>query len=473
MPTLPKRQPRLGQSYGLMLRLHFPCSGRKYGSHMDEHDISIEKRDPGFLASLFGAEPETVLVNKEGDVVGKIQTEEPGFLGSLCGQEAKQVIVDSDGEKVASFEEEEPGFIGSLLGEKSHTVLVGEGGDKLAEFDSEEPGMAGTLLGDKPKSILVDDEGEKLATFEREEPGLIGSVFGEESKRVIHFEKERVEGLQRRIYGADESRQAETRETASCSSAGSYSSEGSSSSTNTNEADATFGALFLGLFIVLGIGLVIFVIGEGIDHTRSAVASIGRSIRGGESSQSSDGGPTASSGDQRVVTVIQRLEDAPRLPMSSQGVVVAGEHEQPTGPSGRAPGSDLGEGRVVTAIQDINAAPRLPAPSQGTMSSTPQNATVTIAFRNDTSLTVCVTCSSPRNHHVWPSPGQAWVFSAGQMGAVTLSGFPGERIFYTAWAVQNPSIQWGMGSWMSEEQAAPVATCGGGTYPTVRLVSRR
>ena len=61
---------------------------------MDENDQSIEKREPGFFASLFGAQPETVLVNSDGDVVGKVETEEPGFLGSLFGEEARQLIVN-------------------------------------------------------------------------------------------------------------------------------------------------------------------------------------------------------------------------------------------------------------------------------------------------------------------------------------------------------------------------------------------
>jgi hypothetical protein len=166
---------------------------------MDEDDLSIEKREPGFFASLFGAQPETVLVNSDGDVVGKIETEEPGFFGSLCGEEAKQVIVNEDGDKIASFEKEEPGFFGSLMGESAKTNLVSEDGSKLASFDTEEPGLIGGLLGEKAKKILVDSDGNKLATFDREEPGFVGSLLGEKSKNLIRLERERVAEIRKML----------------------------------------------------------------------------------------------------------------------------------------------------------------------------------------------------------------------------------------------------------------------------------
>lgn len=164
---------------------------------MDDNDLSIEKREPGFFASLFGAEPETVLVNKDGGVVGKIETEEPGFFGSLVGEESKQIIVNEDGDKVATFEKETPGFFASLMGEKEKTVLVDEDGDKLASFDKEEPGLLAGLLGEKAKNILVDKHGDKLATFEKEEPGFIGKLVGDKAKRLIRADPERADEIRR------------------------------------------------------------------------------------------------------------------------------------------------------------------------------------------------------------------------------------------------------------------------------------
>jgi hypothetical protein len=166
---------------------------------MDDNDLSIEKREPGLLASLFGAQPETVLVNSDGDVVGKIETEEPGFFGSLMGEEAKQVIVNEDGDKIASFEREEPGVLGSLMGEEAETILVDEDGEKLASFDKEEPGFIGKLLGDKDKTVLLDKDGDKLATFDREEPGIVGKLLGEKAKRLIRFNPERAEEMRRTL----------------------------------------------------------------------------------------------------------------------------------------------------------------------------------------------------------------------------------------------------------------------------------
>ncbi len=162
---------------------------------MDKNDLSIEKREPGFFASLFGAEPETVLINSDGEVVAKVETEKPGLIGSLFGEEPKQVIVDNDGEKIATFKTESPGLIGSLLGEEDRTVLVDDDDEIIAEFDREEPGIVGQLFGEESKTVLLDPEGDKLASFEMEEPGIVGQLLGEKAKRLVRFDDEHVDEL--------------------------------------------------------------------------------------------------------------------------------------------------------------------------------------------------------------------------------------------------------------------------------------
>lgn len=174
---------------------------------MDDDDLSIEKREPGFIASLFGAQPETVLVNKDGDVVGTVEMREPGFFGSLMGEKSESVIVDSDGNDVATFDKD---------GET--TVLKGDDGATLASFEKTDPGFIARLLGDKPERILQGADGERLATILREEPGLLGSLMGEQGKTLIRPDEDKLAELRRLLHRAGVENIEEDRSNSSSSS---------------------------------------------------------------------------------------------------------------------------------------------------------------------------------------------------------------------------------------------------------------
>ena len=104
--------------------------------------------------------------------------------------------------------------------------------------------------------------------------------------------------------------------------------------------------------------------------------------------------------------------------------------------------------------------------STGTMSA------VVIQIMNQTRLTACLTFSAEKCQHVWPDPGRAFVVRPGETVSISLGGYPGERIFFTGWAAENPSVQWGRCACTSGNETKPIAVCGAVADASVALVER-
>jgi septal ring factor EnvC (AmiA/AmiB activator) len=96
---------------------------------------------------------------------------------------------------------------------------------------------------------------------------------------------------------------------------------------------------------------------------------------------------------------------------------------------------------------------------------------VTVTIQNTTGYTLYITFSSPRWQHIWPAEGRAFVAEPGGLATINLRGFPGEPVFYKAWAAQNPNIQWGGDCDCGPSgQPSPIAICGDDDPPLLRLV---
>ena len=63
-----------------------------------------------------------------------------------------------------------------------------------------------------------------------------------------------------------------------------------------------------------------------------------------------------------------------------------------------------------------------------------EDSVVTVTIQNTTGYTLYITFSSPRWQHVWPEEGRAFVAQPGGLATFNLRGFPGEPVFYKAWA---------------------------------------
>jgi len=88
-----------------------------------------------------------------------------------------------------------------------------------------------------------------------------------------------------------------------------------------------------------------------------------------------------------------------------------------------------------------------------------QDTVVTIKICNNTPYTLRVVFSSRGGRH-WPSD-RPWEVAPALLSAFSVSLPPGEPVYYTAWAAQNPAIQW--------RSRSPVATSGQADPPVLIL----
>jgi hypothetical protein len=95
---------------------------------------------------------------------------------------------------------------------------------------------------------------------------------------------------------------------------------------------------------------------------------------------------------------------------------------------------------------------------------------VVIQVMNQTRYTAYLTFSAGQCRHVWPEPGRAFMVSAGQTSSISLAGDPGERVFFTAWAAENPYVRWGNCACRSGAGSGGIAVCGGAGGAALRLV---
>jgi hypothetical protein len=101
-----------------------------------------------------------------------------------------------------------------------------------------------------------------------------------------------------------------------------------------------------------------------------------------------------------------------------------------------------------------------------------QDSVVTVTMQNATGYTLYITFSSPKWQHIWPEGGRAFVAQPGETVNIGLRGFPGEQIFYKAWAAQNPNLQWNACDCGENGQPSPIAICGDDDPPLLRLVEQ-
>jgi hypothetical protein len=148
--------------------------------------------------------------------------------------------------------------------------------------------------------------------------------------------------------------------------------------------------------------------------------------------------------------------------------------------------ADLAQQQLRTMVTDPSASKKIaaevttdgsvqekketaPAESRERMFVDSNSPSVTVRLRNSTRFTVLVSFSSSKYNHVWPASDRAFVVSPGQTFVASLAGFSGEPIYYTASARENPSLQWGKCTCMSEEEASPIGFCGFADPPMLTL----
>ena len=88
--------------------------------------------------------------------------------------------------------------------------------------------------------------------------------------------------------------------------------------------------------------------------------------------------------------------------------------------------------------------------------SKPKHDIVEIPVRNRTPYTIFISFSSSSGAN-WPGGSYVWRLDSGQTTTFSLQGPQGDAIFYSAWAGENPSIQWGNSCKNKNGQPMPIA----------------
>ena len=98
---------------------------------------------------------------------------------------------------------------------------------------------------------------------------------------------------------------------------------------------------------------------------------------------------------------------------------------------------------------------------------------VVINIVNRTRFTAYLTFSCAKRGHVWPEPGRAYVVGPGQAASVSLLGYSGERVYFSAQAGEAPGVQWGRARGVPEDAVEPVAVFGAPSPVSVALVENQ